>query len=267
MATVVGIWGMLLLYAVARLSQLYADRLPTLLIVVLHVIPPAVFALVHGAAAYGRRGSAVFAALCVGIGALAETLSLRTGFPFGRYHFTGVMGPKVLDLPVLLALAYLGMGYISWTLASLIARNRLFATPLLGSAIMTAWDLSMDPHWATLYQAWIWHDGGPYFGVPLSNFVGWYATAYIYFQGFALYCRARPKPPLPRRLEIAPILMYVICAWGNLLTLRMSVLPAAATDAAGVRWVTADILANCVLVSLCLMTPLAGLAWWRTARP
>src|SRR5258708_40003095 len=39
------LWGMLLLYAIARISQLYADRLPTLLIVVLHVVPPALFAL------------------------------------------------------------------------------------------------------------------------------------------------------------------------------------------------------------------------------
>jgi len=41
------LWSTLLLYVLGRLCQLYANRLPTLLIVILHVIPPAIFAIVH----------------------------------------------------------------------------------------------------------------------------------------------------------------------------------------------------------------------------
>lgn len=59
------VWSALAVYAVARLCQLYADRLPTLLIVVLHVIPPAVFALVHGRVLYRARGIFGFTALCL----------------------------------------------------------------------------------------------------------------------------------------------------------------------------------------------------------
>src|SRR5579872_335288 len=117
------LWGMLALYALARVCQIFAGRLPTLLIVVLHVVPPALFAFAHGSALYGRRGIAIFAACCLGFGTLAETVGLRTGFPFGRYYFTGVMGPKVFQLPVLLALAYLGIGYVAWILALLILRQ------------------------------------------------------------------------------------------------------------------------------------------------
>jgi uncharacterized membrane protein len=118
------IWGTFLLYVTARLCQLYADRLPTLLIVVLHVIPPALFALAHGSIIYGTKGISVFAIFCLGFGTLAESLSLRTGFPFGRYYFTDVMGPKILQLPVLLALAYLGIGYVAWILALIILGYR-----------------------------------------------------------------------------------------------------------------------------------------------
>ena len=42
------LWATLAIYLGARVCQLRADRLPTLLIVVLHVVPPSVFTLVHG---------------------------------------------------------------------------------------------------------------------------------------------------------------------------------------------------------------------------
>ena len=267
------VWGMLLVYAMARICQVYADRLPTLLIVVLHVIPPAVFALAHGSVLYRPKGIAVFAIFCLGFGTLAESVSLRTGFPFGHYYFTDVMGPKIFQLPVLLALAYLGIGYVAWVLAVLILGyshrpvrgTGVVILPLLASLIMLAWDLSMDPNWSTLIHAWIWRDGGAYFGVPVSNFFGWFFVAYIYYQAFALYCRANPVPaaPVRKRSWLPPILLYAVCASGNLLVVKQPMAAAVVTDAAGKPWVTADILANSVRVSLLVMTPFALLAWLR----
>jgi len=100
--------GLLFLFLAARILQLFAGRVPNLLIVTLHVIPLAHFALVHGARIYGSRGILIFATLCLGVGTLFEGVSLRTGFPFGYYRFTELMGPKFFDLPILLALAYVG---------------------------------------------------------------------------------------------------------------------------------------------------------------
>ena len=56
------LWTTLLVYLLGRVAQLYADRLPTLLIVVLHVVPPAVFAIVHGSILYRLRGMLAFVA-------------------------------------------------------------------------------------------------------------------------------------------------------------------------------------------------------------
>jgi len=264
---------MLGVYVTARICPLYADRLPTLLIVVLHVIPPALLALAHGVVLYRPKGIAIFSILCLGFGTLAETVGLRTGFPFGHYYFTDVMGPKILQLPVLLALAYLGIGYASWILALLILRcvdrpirgERVLTLPLLASLIMVAWDLSMDPNWSTLTHAWIWRDGGAYFGVPLRNFFGWFLTAYLYYQSFAFYCRANPiaTPPPEQGFWRPAILVYAICALGNLLVLWQPMAPPIVTDPSGRQWLTANILADCVLVSLVVMVPLAALAWVR----
>jgi putative membrane protein len=263
---------MLFFYAVGRICQTYSDRLPTLLIVALHVIPPALFALVHGAALYRVKGIAVFSFFCVGTGALAETVALRTGFPFGHYYFTDVMGPKIFQLPVLLALAYLGIGYAAWTLALLILGcagqplrgMRVIGLPLLASLIMLAWDFSMEPVWATLDRAWIWKDGGAYFGAPLSNFFGWFLTAFLYYQAFALYCRkaaSEAARPLLPRFWYPTILLYAVCALGNVLILKQPSLPPVAVDATGRLWSTAMILLNCVLISLAVMLPFALTAW------
>ena len=46
----------------------------------------------------------------------------------------------------------------------------------------------MDPVRPTIQHDWIWQNGGPYFGVPFSNFVpGWFLVVWVIFQLVALY--------------------------------------------------------------------------------
>jgi len=265
------LWTLLVVYAMGRVLQQYPDRIPLLWIVAMQVVPPAIFALLHGTMRYGARGMAVFTACCLGVAAISESLSLRTGFPFGHYVFTDVMGPKVMQLPVLLVLAYLGIGYCSWVLAVLILGYRdrvvdqrgLIVLPLLAGFIMMAWDVSMEAIWATLDRAWIWRDGGVYFGVPIGNFVGWCLTAYLFYLAFALYTHRDSSPPLslPMNYWRAAVLCYGICGLGNVLLYRHGLFPEMAVDASGKVWPTADILLSSTLVSVLGMGSLAMLAW------
>lgn len=170
-----------------------------LTVVALHVVPPAIFALIHGATFYRWRGILTFVAINLVVGNIFENLGVRTGFPYGHYYFTGLMGPKLSVVPILLGLAYVGMAYLSWTLARLIVGGvqipllgqRVVTVPLIAASIMVAWDLSQDPVWSTILHAWIWLQRGAYFGVPVTNFFGWYLTVYVMYQWFALYLRGR----------------------------------------------------------------------------
>ena len=90
--TGLALYALIAIYAAARVLQVFADQVPMLAIVLLHVLPPAVFGLIHGAARYGWRGIAVFFALCLGIGGFFEVLGVHTRFPFGPYYFTDLMG-------------------------------------------------------------------------------------------------------------------------------------------------------------------------------
>ena len=260
-------------YLLGRILHLIAGQIPSLLIVALQVLPPALFALIHGSRIYGRRGIFVFAALCLSIGALSETVSLRTGFPFGRYEFTDLMGPRVFKLPVLLALAYVGMGYLSWVLAVLILRNqarplsgrRIILLPLMASFVMVAWDISQDPVWANIDHAWTWRDGGAYYGVPVSNFFGWFLTVYIFYQLFAWYLKNKPVArPEAAHWRFA-ILFYAAFAAGNLLVTAPSSLSPTIVDASGRHWLSSDILWASRLVSIFLMMPLGLFAWAGTS--
>jgi uncharacterized membrane protein len=274
-ATTFALWTLLAIYAIARVLQIFPGRVPMLAVVALHVIPPALFALFDGAVRYSLRGMIVFFVICLIVGGAVENIGVLTGIPFGPYYFTPLMGPKILVVPVLLALAYVGMAYLSWTLALLILRqssnsvlagSRAVTVPLIASFIMVAWDVAMDPVWSTVLHAWIWRDGGIYFGVPISNFLGWFFTVYLILQSFALYVRNRSTSgnPLPRNYWNLAILFYATSAAGNLLLLLPRHGPAVVFDPTGAQWQVAGITAATAVVSVFGMGAFALLAWFRS---
>lgn len=269
------LWTLIAFYAASRILQVFPGRVPMLAVVALHVVPPAVFALVHGAIFYRVRGIVAFIAICLIVGTVFENLGVRTGFPYGHYYFTNLMGPKLSVVPVFLALAYVGMGYLSWTLACVILTNPrrplsgvlMFTLPLAAAFIMVAWDLAMDPIWSTVLHAWIWTRGGSYFGVPLSNFLGWFLTVYIIYQLFALYLRGRAinSRPLPSGHWHMAVLFYAVSAGGNLLLAIPRHKTSMVADATGTQWNVGGITAACALVSIFMMGAFAFLAWARLA--
>jgi uncharacterized membrane protein len=269
------LWALVLLYAVARVFEVFPGRVPIVAMVALHVVPPIVFALIHGAMSYRTRGILAFFAICLVVGNIFENLGVHTGFPFGRYHFTDLMGPKLFVVPIQLGLAYLGMAYLSWTLARLILGNmrsapagsRVVTLPLVAAFIMVAWDFSQDPVWSTILHLWIWRQGGAYFGVPVSNFFGWYLTVYVFYQWFALYLRSRSTNPhpLPSNYWNLAILFYAVSAAGNILLVIPRSGPSVISDPSGAQWKVSDIAATCALVSVFTMGAFALVAWVRLA--
>lgn len=65
--------------------------------------------------------------------------------------------------------------------------KQIFIVPFVAAFIMVMWDLTVDPISSTLQSLWVWTNPGAYFGVPISNFFGWFIVVYIFFQVFALY--------------------------------------------------------------------------------
>jgi len=138
--------------------------------------------------------------------------------------------------------------------------------PLLASFVMTAWDLSMEAVWADIDHGWVWRDGGPYFGVPISNFFGWFLTAFVFYQLFAFCLRERDIVPVRASHWLLAILFYALSALGNLLMIAPTSLRGDFVDATGKRWMISHILLTSHLVSIFLMIPLSLIAWFKISK-
>ena len=153
------------------------------------------FALVHGARRYGWRGITVFFLLGVVVANVFENLSIATGFPFGPYHHTAAMGPKLFLVPWIIGPIFAAAGYFGWVLAGILLgevfgtprAGLVWARPLVAAFITTAWDFCVDPIGGTVNRDWIWAAGGAWYGVPWLNYFGWLLTMWTIFQLFACY--------------------------------------------------------------------------------
>jgi putative membrane protein len=266
------LWAIVALYAVTIVLR-PAGLLPDGLNAPLGALLPAAFALLHGSRRYRWSGILVFAAICLVVSNAFENLSIFSGFPFGYYHYSDALGLKLFQVPVLIGLAYLGMGYLSWTIASLVldggrqaGASRLVAVPITASFVMVSWDLTLDPAASTIGHSWIWRDGGAYFGVPVSNFLGWYLTVFVFFQLFALYLVRRPPRPAQDQTGFwwPAWTMFAVSIVRPVLTaLFHPAGPSAVTDAAGVTWNVAALYGTCALAAIFTMGAFAVLALLR----
>ena len=234
---------------------------------------------VHAVIALGWAEAAIFAATCLAITFAMENLGATTGFPFGRYAFlVGAGLPYIGVIPIIVGPLYFGMGYASWVIANLLVssqvqrphtRYALFAVPLIAAFVMTQWDVVMDPSGSTLGKAWVWYDGGGYFGVPLSNFLGWFLVTWLYFQAFAIFAYKRrnraPHPSRGRWFWTFPILLYLAAGLCHLPPLLAP--DARLVDAGGRTWSAADLRETAVIMMLFTMAPTSILALLRLASP
>ncbi|MGH7323391.1 MAG: carotenoid biosynthesis protein [Candidatus Rokuibacteriota bacterium] len=174
------------------------------LIVATVLLRPYVFAflaafLVAGAADLGWRRTLVFGATVWPLAWLSEFASTRVGLPFGLYHYTEATRGRELfiaDVPFMDSLSFTFLAYAAFCLARAAAGRPVSRTALATTAgfLMMLLDVVIDPlavrgdRWF-LGHIFYYADGGSYFGVPLSNFAGWWLVGtasvgwYVYWSG------------------------------------------------------------------------------------
>jgi putative membrane protein len=223
-------------------------------------------AVVHAALFYGWKDGLALFAICVVITFVMENIGATTGFPFGHYHFeVGANLPHVGVIPIIVGPLWFGMGYFSWHVAAILlgapARPsrtfERFALSLVAAFVMTQWDVVMEPAGSTISKAWIWHDGGAHFGVPLSNYGGWLLTTWLFYQAFAVYLGRRPGLPVPsaaqgRTLRLVAIAFYLSSGLTHL-TPWLSGQSGEVVDAAGHLWRISDLRATTAVTVLFTM--------------
>jgi putative membrane protein len=262
------LWGLVAAYAVVTfVITVFPGVIPVPILIPILVFVPLAFALLHGARRYGWAGILVFLAVCLVVSNVLENVSILTGFPFGHYYYTGNIGPKLFLVPILIGPAYFGTGYLAWVLGTVIigdVRSRgsaftTFAVPFIASFFMVAWDLGMDPVNSTIRHSWIWQQGGGYYGVPLTNYLGWSFTVYVFFQLFAVYLHFRmPSTEAETQGLSMPYFaqataLYAVIGLGVVLDYLVGVPNGSVTDAAGVVWQRASIAEGVAIVAIYTM--------------
>jgi putative membrane protein len=122
---------------------------------------------------------------------VVEAVGTGTGYPFGAYHYAAVWQPQIGGVPGAVPLAWFAMLLPSWAVADAILGNRRSAVGTgsaghpyryqlmhagLAGLVFTAWDLYLDPQMVSR-GLWVWESPGDYFGVPWTNYAGWWVAA------------------------------------------------------------------------------------------
>ena len=154
------------------------------------IATPAVVALFRYMGA--RRAAVALLVLSV-FGYVIEGFGVATGLPYGSFFYGEALGPKLFGLaPYILPVSYVPLvigavaatgsrGILSWILKS--------------ALLLTLIDGVLDPGAASL-GFWVWPEGGPYYGVPVSNYLGWLLSGAL--GSFLLLAAGRwngPPPP------------------------------------------------------------------------
>lgn len=152
----------------------------------------------------GLRRAVLFAGAGYLIAWLSELSSIHTGFPYGSYYYIEATRGQELwvrGVPFMDSLSYVFLAYASysmalllvapvrrsgWTISVLETRRlrRSGLTALLATVLLVYLDIIIDPvalqgHRWFLGQIYGYPERGVYFGVPLTNFAGWFLTGLV----------------------------------------------------------------------------------------
>lgn len=122
----------------------------------------------------------LFNLILVGIfGYTLEVIGVHTGVLFGEYAYGDALGFKVFEVPLVLALNWIILSYITLKFGIHLFKSNLVSV-IFASAVMTALDFLIEPI-AVRYDFWMWFDHGletPN-SIPIQNYIAWFVFAII----------------------------------------------------------------------------------------
>jgi len=169
----------------------------------------------------------IFLGIAFAAGALSELLGTTYGWIYGqRYYYTA--SDKVFGLvPLSVLLTWVAVIYLAYSITNIIdpAKNLLalkkvvrvgsFIYVLLLSTLDGFLAMNLDMILDPVYVrsgGWVWQDGGAYFGVPISNFIGWFFVAFAATFIFRVYSLRKPFDTAQKIdfIFFAPVIAYAI---------------------------------------------------------
>jgi bisanhydrobacterioruberin hydratase len=168
-----------------------------------------------------KRAALVLISLSA-FGYVVETIGVATGLPYGLFYYGDSLGPKAFGLvPYLLPVSYVPL-VLGAVAAARPAHPRPAVWILASALLLVAVDAVLDPGAASL-GFWIWPEGGVYYGVPLSNFLGWMLSSVLAAALLLAVARPGEDPPPPGLLDGA---VLAVAFWTGVAVFSGLALPA-----------------------------------------
>jgi len=167
---------------------------------------PVILLLLHSIWTLSFFRGILFILLACLTGFIFEYIGLKYGVVFGGDYIYSPVGIKIFTVPLNVILywgVFIYTGYcitnsfLIWQGKNKPSKNKktglllpLFI--LFDSLVVVAIDLFMDPL-QVKQGSWTWLNGGPYFGIPVGNFIGWILVVIIATGLFRLFEYFSPK--------------------------------------------------------------------------
>lgn len=123
-----------------------------------------------------RNALALFGVALMGFA--IEAVGVRSGLPFGAYAYTGILQPQLFGVPIVMGFAWMAIVAFASDLAGRLPLNA-WSAAVVAALWTTATDLVIDPLAANHFGYWTWAHAGEYYGIPFTNFIGWFVTALL----------------------------------------------------------------------------------------
>lgn len=109
---------------------------------------------------------------------IVEGAGAGSDFLFGSYDYTELFAPNLFGVPIAIGFAWLMVMATTHVLALSIFPNGGWSYAAAGGIGAVIMDLIIDPVAFQIKRYWIWEDGGLYYGIPWTNFAGWFIVAF-----------------------------------------------------------------------------------------
>ncbi|WP_321422515.1 carotenoid biosynthesis protein [uncultured Methanobacterium sp.] len=167
------------------------------------------FSLLHSSKLVGNKKTLIFFLLAGLSGFISEILCVKYGL-FGEYYYYTGTGLLFNLIPLLLPISWAVIIYICYTITNFFLygfggekprykHNFLFLMGFLvllsaiDGLIAVNMDMIIDPVAVSpLVQQWVWVNGGPYFGIPIGNFILWFLITFVSTFIFRFYESFKP---------------------------------------------------------------------------
>lgn len=133
---------------------------------------------------------------------LLEIIGVKSGIIFGEYSYGAVLGPKILDVPILIGLNWVVIILGAVIIAKSFTGNHLFSSLITG-VLAVIFDLALEPA-ASKLGYWVWLQGD----IPFQNYLAWFLIAFsaaLFFNQLNI----RLIKTLPKHYFYAQVIFFI----------------------------------------------------------